>query len=331
MSRLDKLLAMTSDEMIQFDMSGDKKISIAKFQNGNWSIATYTNSGIVEKIYDFEIGSVSKTFVGLLVSKLVKENKISLSDSISKYLDLNKNRYYPTIERLLTHTSGYKAFYFEREMISTKLSRTTSNDFFGISREKILKRINKVKLIDKDYKFKYSNFGISVLGLVIEKICNDNFTNIMNNFIKNELHLKNTEVAVQNGNLDKYWKWKENDGYIPAGAIISNIKDISSYLDIYLDESKEYAKDTHSNLKEVNANNNIFIKLNIRMDSIGMTWIHDDTNKFLWHNGGTSAYSSYVAFSDDKKRAVVILSNLSPKEKIPVTLIGTKVMAELKA
>ena len=106
----------------------------------------------------------------------------------------------------------------------------------------------------------------------------------MNNFIVNELHLKNTKVAIQNGNLDKYWKWKENDGYIPAGAIISNIKDISSYLDVYLNDSKEYASDTHSDLKEINANNNIFIKLNIRMDSIGMTWIHDDENKFFWHN-----------------------------------------------
>ena len=31
--------------------------------------------------------------------------------SINKYLDLEKDKYYPTIERLLTHTSGYKEFY----------------------------------------------------------------------------------------------------------------------------------------------------------------------------------------------------------------------------
>ena len=315
-------MAMTSDEMIAFNASGGKRISVAKYQNGNWQI-----SG---KAYDYEIGSVSKTFVGLLAAKLVEERKLGLSDSISEYLDLDKRGYYPTIERLLTHTSGYKPFYFVPEMIVTRLSRKTSNDFYGISREKILRRVKKVKLSDKDYKFEYSNFGIAVLGLVIEKVLNEDFTAIMNDFIKNELQLKHTDVAIQKGDLGKYWKWKENDGYIPAGAIVSNIDDIRDYLDIYLAESKEFAGKTHSDLKMVDANNHIYVKMNIRMDSVGMTWIHDDVNGFSWHNGGTSACSSYVAFSDDKKTAVAILSNLSPKERIPVTVIGAKIMAELK-
>ena len=71
---------------------------------------------------------------------------------------------------------------------------------------KIVGTINKVRrlLKDKDYKFKYSNFGIAVLGLVIEKIYNDDFTNIMNNFITNELSLEHTKVGIQKGNLDKY-------------------------------------------------------------------------------------------------------------------------------
>ena len=331
MSKLEKLLAMSSEEMIEYDATGDKKISVAKYRDGGWSINTYVNDKLVGDSYDYEIGSVSKTFVGLLLAKLVRANKISLSDSISKYLDVDKDRYYPTIERLLTHTSGYKCYYFEPEMIGTKLSQKTKNDFYGISREKLLRRVNKVKLSDKDYKFEYSNFGVSVLGLVIEKIYNDNFTNIMNNFIKNELNLQHTNVAIQDGNLDKYWKWKENDGYIPAGAIISNIDDVTKYLGIYLNDIKEYAKDTHSNFKQVDGNNDLCLKLNIRLDSVGMTWIHDDVNKFSWHNGGTSAYSSYVAFSDDKKTGVVVLSNLSPTEKIQVTAIGAKIMQELKA
>ena len=321
---------MTSEEMIKYDATNNKKISVAKFKNGSWTIATYTNDGLVDDLYDYEICSISKTFVGLLVAKLVKENKINLDDSISKYLDLDNNKYYPTIKRLLTHTSGYKCYYFESEMITTKLSRKTKNDFYGISREKILSRVKRIKLKDKDYKFKYSNFGISVLGLVIEKIYNDDFTNIMNDFIINELKLKHTEVAISKGNLDKYWKWKENDGYIPAGAIISNIQDMVNYLNIYLKDNKEYANDTYKTLKVINANYAMYVKLNIRLDSIGMTWIHDDANKFSWHNGGSSSYTSYVAFSDDKKTGVVILSNLSPLEKIQVTAIGAKIMTELK-
>ncbi len=330
MVNISKLQKMTSEEMIKYDATKNKKISVAKYKNGSWSIATYSNDQVVDTIYDYEIGSISKTILGLLVSKLVKENKISLSDSISKYLDLDSNKYYPTIERLLTHTSGYKGFYFEPRMIGTKLSGKTKNDFYGISREKILNKVRKIKLKDKDYKFKYSNFGIAVLGLVIEKIYNDDFTNIMNNFITNELSLEHTKVGIQKGNIDKYWKWKDNDGYMPAGSIISNINDMVSYLNIYLDDKKEYANDTPKPLKVINANYSIYMKLNIRMDSIGMTWIHDDVNSFSWHNGGTSSYSSYAAFSDDKKLGVVILSNLSPLEKISITAVGAKIMMELK-
>ena len=66
--------------------------------------------------YDYEIGSISKTFVGLMLSKAIEDNKINLNSSISEYLALDKDRYYPTIERLITHTSGYKSHYFNKQM-----------------------------------------------------------------------------------------------------------------------------------------------------------------------------------------------------------------------
>ena len=60
------------------------------------------------KNYVYPIGSVTKTFVASLLSKYVHEEKMSLDDSISKYIGgLDKGRYYPTLKRLATHTSGY--------------------------------------------------------------------------------------------------------------------------------------------------------------------------------------------------------------------------------
>lgn len=100
----------------------------------------------------------------------------------------------------------------------------------------------------------YFNFGISVLGLVLESIKKDSFTNIMNSYI-NELGLLNTKVAYQKGNLDNYWKWKDNDGYIPAGAIISNIEDMAKYLNIYLKQENDYVLNTYKKLKTVGIKN----------------------------------------------------------------------------
>ena len=62
------------------------------------------------------------------------------------------------------------------------------------------------------------------------------------------------------------------------------------------------------------------------MDSVGMTWMIDNKNDIIWHNGGTTAYNNYMGFYKDKSKGVVILSNLSPNEKISATIIGAKLL-----
>ena len=201
-----------------------------------------------------------------------------------------------------------------------------TNDFYGISRTQILNKVKSVSLEDKDYPFVYSNFGISVVGLVLEKIYNCNFTDIMNDFIRNELNLANTQVAKQSGNLDKYWKWKENDGYIPAGSIISDIQDMAKYLQLYMSDKLNYSANTFVKIKDINANNPTYEKMNIRMDACGMTWMLDNQNGIIWHNGATTDFNTYMGFTKDGKKGVVLLSNLSPNEKISMTVIGAKIL-----
>ena len=95
---------MSSKDMIEYCVYNDKtKISVAIIDNGVVTYHTYGNNGQEDKVYDYEIGSISKTYLGLLFSKAISEGKVQLSDSVSKYLNLDRDKYYPTIERLLTH------------------------------------------------------------------------------------------------------------------------------------------------------------------------------------------------------------------------------------
>ena len=329
--QLNKLEKMSSNDMIEYvtKNSDDNKISISIIKDKAITYKTYGNDGQEDYTkYNYEIGSISKTFVSLLLSKAITENKINLTDSISKYLELDKDRYYPTIERLITHTSGYNSYYFDKQMINNKLNE--DNDFYGISKESILNKVKNIDLENKDYKFKYSNFGISVIGLVLEKVYNKDFVTLMNEFMVSDLNLENTKVATCTGNLKGYWNWKPDDGYIPAGAIISNIEDMTKYLELYIDSNKDYILNTIKELKEINANNFMYEKMNINLDNIGMAWIIDRKNNIIWHNGGTSNFNSYIAFNKEKKIGVVILANTSPSEKIPMTAIGAKIMTELQ-
>jgi CubicO group peptidase (beta-lactamase class C family) len=350
-SEIDSFVNMSAEQLINYDCKQKgAKISIAVIENSNITYHTYGNSGEETSneslAYDYEIGSISKTFVGLLCAKAVNEGKIKLTDSIADYIDLGTttstgsakgtngdsddngmgaSKYYPTIERLLTHTSGYAPYYFESNMIGNKLTQI-SNDFYGISSAQILNKVKTIDLEDKDYPFTYSNFGISVIGLVLEKVYGQNFTDLMNNFIAEDLHLTSTKVAAQSGNLSGYWRWSSCDGYIPAGAIISNIYDIAAYLNVYLTNSITYAQTTALKLKDVSAGSATYDKLNIRVDSVGMTWMLDAKNGIVWHNGATTNFNSYIGFSNDFTRGVVVLSNLNSEIKASATIIGTKLL-----
>ena len=68
----------------------------------------------------------------------------------------------------------------------------------------------------------------------------------------------------------------------------------------------------------------------IHIDEIGMAWIIDDENGFIWHDGGTDDYNSYLGFCRETGTAVVILSNLPDDYRLPATVLGVKLLKELQ-
>ena len=324
-NKMKEISQYTSSQMIDYTLNNNENAII--------SIAIYDGNDIAYDVYgaeynlnyDYEIGSITKTFTAMLVSKAIKEGKVNLDDSISNYLEL-ENRYYPTIKRIITHTSGLKPYYLSFQKIKNYF--VGGNDFYNISKEQLLEELNKTKLEDKDYNFNYSNFGVSTLGLVLEKVYDKNYNELLEELLK-QLDMNNTTIATGTGNLSGYWKWNENDGYIPAGAIISNIQDMSKYLETLITSDEDYVIRMQEALKEVNAKNDIYSMFDVNVDSVGMTWMIDNKNNIIWHNGSTTNFNSYIGFNREKKVGVVILSNISPQKDVNMTLIGNKIMHEL--
>ena len=142
--------------------------------------------------------------------------------------------------------------------------------------------------------------------------------------------MKDTLISNGSGDLQKYWNWVKDDVYIPAGALISTIDDMLAYAKLQLNGMPEYILDMHKPLADINATSSDFAKLNIRMDKIGATWIIDNKNNIVWHNGGTGNFNSYLGFDTEKQLAVVILSNLSPNYRISATIMGVKLLIDLQ-
>ena len=330
-AQMEKVPGLSFEDALNYTTQGrpDAKITVGIIRDGQASFTVYGENGRVlpAENHTYEIGSLTKTLTAALVSKAVDDGLVTLDSSIDAYLSLAGGKKYPTIAELLTHTSGYSGYYFDTPMIGNFFAGR--NSFCGINRDSVLAKCKSLDMDKDSYSFTYSNYGYAVLGLVLEAVYGKDYTSLLNEFVRNELGMGATKISERDGDLDHYWDWQENDAYLSAGAVTSNIEDMLRYAQLQLDESPVFFR-CHKSLKTINASSDSYKLMGIHMDEIGMAWIMDKENGFIWHNGGTGHYNSYLGFSPENKTAVVILSNLAPNDRIPATVLGIKKLLELK-
>ncbi len=328
--QMEKIPDLSFEEVLAYTTKDNSKavISVGIIKNGQVSYKVYGENGkeLPAKLHTYEIGSLTKTFTAALINKAIQEGKINIDCTIDNYLSLPKGNAYPTIKELLTHTSGYKGYYLESPMVSNFFRGR--NDFYGVTKEMVFDKASSLNMNKENYEFKYSNYGYAMLGLVLEEVYESEYTSLLNDYVQNELGMTATQISDKSGDLENYWDWKENDAYLSAGAITSNISDMLLYAQMQLEDNSDFS-DCHNSLKTINASTEMYKTMGINMDEIGMSWIIDSVNNILWHNGGTGNYNSYLGFNAETGTAVVVLSNLAPNYRVPATVLGVKLLLEL--
>lgn len=328
--QMAKIPDMSAADCLTYTLQGkaDAVITVGVIQNGEATWKVYGQDGreLPDTLYPYEIGSLTKTMTATMIAQAVEEGKINLSDPLDKYLKLPHDKNYPTIQDILTHTSGFPSFYYESPMTGNFFAGR--NSFYGVTDEMMLNRLGKWKQKKEDNPWKYSNFGYAALGLVLENVYSEEYAVLADNFLK-EHQMTNSHISSGRGELPNGWDWNRDDSYLSAGAVVSDIEDMLRYASYQLDDQGIFA-DTHKVLKEVNATTDNYALFDMHADAMGMAWIHDEKNGFIWHNGGTSDYNSYLGFAPETKTAVVVLSNLSPNYRIPASVYGIKLLKELQ-
>ncbi|MBP2158183.1 MULTISPECIES: serine hydrolase [Asticcacaulis] len=111
----------------------------------------------------YQIASVSKAFTAAAVLALVEDGKLSLDDTVSKWLPDLTSADQITVRQLISHTSGYSDYWPQDYVMETVTKPTTA--------QKIANTYAKAPL---DYKpgdeWQYSNTGYVVAGLIVEKV-----------------------------------------------------------------------------------------------------------------------------------------------------------------
>ena len=328
--QMSKLPELSFSEVLEYTTknNSDAIITVGIVKDGQASYKVYGENGkeLPTEPHTYEIGSLTKTFTAALVNRAVRDNKLDIDHTIDSYLSLPNGNKYPTIKELLTHTSGYRGYYLESPMVSNFLNGR--NDFYGVSKEMVLSKAGNLSMDKSEYNFLYSNYGYALLGLVLETVYETEYTRLLNDYAQNELGMTATQISDESGDLGNYWDWKDNDAYLSAGAITSNISDMLLYAQMQIEDGQNFS-DCHNSLKIINASTEMYKTMGINMDEIGMAWIIDNENNIIWHNGGTGNYNSYLGFNPETGTAVVVLSNLAPSYRVPATVLGVKLLLEL--
>jgi CubicO group peptidase (beta-lactamase class C family) len=193
----------------------------------------------------FQIGSVTKTFTAAAILKLSEENKLSLQDTLVKFIpNINPEYKHLTIDRVLSHTSGLPD-YLGDSSVSKIYDKYASID-------QVIQSISKQPLDSKPgQKYSYSNLGYVLLGKVIEVSSGFSYDQFMLKTFFKPLKMDNTfvitkgtSVAKVNGYTSsrnepkKYLNpeelterpWKVDRSWIySAGAIASTLDDMSRW------------------------------------------------------------------------------------------------------
>lgn len=137
----------------------------------------------IDTIYD--LASLTKVICTLpLIFKLVESGKISLNDSVKKYINLFQEPNV-TIYDLLIHVSG----------IYADLNKRIN------SKEFIVDKLYKSYIKNLKGQFKYTDIGYMILGLVIEKIYDKSLDEIFEKEVVYPLEMENTSFNPKDKKL----------------------------------------------------------------------------------------------------------------------------------
>jgi CubicO group peptidase (beta-lactamase class C family) len=292
-------------------------LSVGVFQNGN--MFTYHfgetkkgNNQLPSNETIYEIGSITKTFTGIILANNVKEGKVSLSDDIRKYLDGDfPNLQFGDKPIQLLHLSNHTS-----RLISQPLIVGTKKDPFDpaqVFSEKILSDILHEIKIDTipGKKIDYSNFAVCLLGYILEKVNNLSYEQLLDKYIFIPAKMTQSKITFTSNDFKKYAQGYSVEGDTtsywrnklaePAGGIRSTTKDMILYINAQLEEKKESATWLSHQLT-----------VGDNQRGKGLNWNISTTKKgylVLSHAGGTDGFSSLCLIYPELKSGIVLLTN----------------------
>jgi CubicO group peptidase (beta-lactamase class C family) len=258
------------------------------------------------------LGSMNKMFTATAITQLVEKGLLSFEDTIDKHVD---ESWLPkeitskiTVHHLLTHTSGLGSYFNETYMKGSKGLYRKVNDF-----KPLLK--GEKPAFEPGKRFRYSNTGMLLLGVVIESVTGQSYFDYIRKNIYKPAGMKNSDsyemdYPVENlaigysPDLKSKYGWQNNlfkhvikGG--PAGGGFSTVGDLHRFARA-LQTGKLVSADSLKILLKDHSGEGY---------GYGFGIVEGPSGRVVGHSGGFSGINGNLDIYLDKGYIVAVLSN----------------------
>lgn len=294
-------------------------IVIGVLQNGQRRIYAY---GAAKPDSIYEIGSVTKSFTGLLLAQMATHHDVTLDEPVRELLPpgtvAKPDGPEITLLDLATQHSG-----LPRLPANLRPNANPTNPYAAYGPEDLYAYLGEHGVaLPQNPTFLYSNLGYGLLGHALALHANESYAKLIEKEITAPLNMTSTAVSLPASEQPRLvhghdaanapvpsWTF---DALAGAGALRSSASDLLTFLDAQLHPDDLPA--APRNTPAATLSDAITMTHTLGADGpqgmkVGMGWLYQEANGTYWHDGGTGGYTSFVAFQPAHDRAIVVLYN----------------------
>lgn len=304
-------------EMLETGIEQEEAVGISAlvYENGTerYYGKGYANSETLKAIdgdTQFEIGSITKSFISLLTMLAEEENLLSIDDPIGTVLPAHVNmpenmEQEISIRNLLTHRSGLP-------FIPDNISRGNQvEEFLNYTEQDLLEFLNHYELDSKPGEnFAYSLVGYGLLGYILEGVYDSSLDELIESKITRPLNMKRTSINFKEHPDDNYavgymkgevtnWYRNKNCVLNGSGGIRSTANDLLIYM-------KAQAGIIDTPLLECMKKTQE-IQFEHEDAMVCMGWLKNDDS--MYHAGSSDGFFSFVTLNQTTDKILIVLAN----------------------
>nr|UNZ81747.1 beta-lactamase [Dehalococcoidia bacterium enrichment culture]WBU15338.1 beta-lactamase [uncultured bacterium] len=262
----------------------------------------------------FQVGSITKTFTGTALMRLVEAGRIRLEDPVRKYLpdfrvkDASVSAAV-TVRHLLTHTGGWVGDYFED---------------FGLGDDALARMVAAMadlpQITPPDTVWAYNNAGFYVAGRIVEVVTGKPYESALRELVLDPLDLEHAyffahdvisyrfAVGHLTGEAGPFVArpWALPRCANPVGGLITSVRELFKYARFHLGSGPNILSAEARRLMQTPAGAADAGRL------MGITWFIqpvDGDIRLVGHGGGTNGQITLFNFVPGRNFAVCVLTN----------------------